>query len=367
MNNPHSSADHGIGDGHDSDRHRDLDRHEEGHALPGHDDHGHGGPDHGIGDGHDSDRHRDLDRHEGGHALPGHDDHGHGGHDHGIGHGHDGHGYAGEDISIAMVYPDFLYAGASAVAVALVASVLGCLLIWRRMAYFGDSLAHNAMIGIVIGIVLGIGIRAGMIISACIFALLLVLIQKKRRLTGDAALAVLAYGGFAVGILILTIMDKPQVDIHTILFGDVFAITRGESFITILISACVMAFVVWRWSDLILMIMDDDLARAEGLNTGRLAFLLNLITALMLVLTVPTAGILMVVAMMVIPASTARQWARTPESMVVLAAVLAVMQAIVGCVICAVFALPSGPVIVTLSTLSFAVLFPLSLALGKKE
>lgn len=278
-------------------------------------------------------------------------------------HGHD-HGFA--VFAMDMLDGTWALAIAGGIGIALLAGVLGCFIVWRRMAYFGDSLAHSSLLGIVLGMVSGIGIPIGVMLSAALFAVLLILLQQQRSLPGDTVLGVLAYGGFAAGLFFAAIWEVPVVDIHAFLFGNILAVTGAQVVGIYGVAALTLGWMIWCWPSLVLMSLDEDLARVEGVPVRSMVAILMILMALAVALAVKIAGILLVVAMMIIPAATARGLARTPEMMAVISSLLGVVSVIIGMILCAMFNVPSGPSIVIVAFALFSILFPYSLLRSKQ-
>ncbi|SDF57735.1 zinc transport system permease protein [Limimonas halophila] len=240
------------------------------------------------------------------------------------------------------------------VGVALVAGPLGCFVVWRRMAYFGTALAHNAFLGIALGVVLGIDPMFGIAAAAIVVALLLVLLQRQHVLADDTLMGILAHGGMATGLVVLSFLTGLRVDLLTYLFGDVLAVSWTDLLWIYGAGAVTLGALValWRW--LLMVSVHAELAAAEGIPVllVRLAFMLML--AVLVAIAMKIVGILLITSMLIIPAAAARRLADTPETMAVYAAGAGVLAVLGGMAGSMTWDIPSGPAIVVVAAILFA-------------
>ncbi len=242
----------------------------------------------------------------------------------------------------------------AALGVAVVAAPLGCFVVWRRMAYFGTSLAHTAFLGIALGIAIGVDPMFGIAAASIAVALLLVLLQRQRRLADDTLLGILAHGGMALGLVALSFLEGLRVDLLTYLFGDVLAVSWGDIAWIYAAGAAALLGLLALWRHLLLVSVHAELAAVEGVPVlaVRLAFMLML--AVMIAIAMKVVGILLITSLLIIPAAAARRFAATPERMAVLAAVAGVLAVIGGLAASVIWDVPSGPAIVAVAVLLFA-------------
>ncbi|MDD9818124.1 MAG: metal ABC transporter permease [Gammaproteobacteria bacterium] len=257
--------------------------------------------------------------------------------------------------------PSLPLALAAGIGMAPVAGALGCFVVWRRMAYFGDSLAHTALLGIALGLLGGFSTNLGTFIVCSVFALLLVWLQQKRMLATDTLLGIFAHVGLAVGMLTLSLLEQPEIDLHEYLFGDILTVRPAALYWIYGGSAIVLALLIANWPSLTLMTVHEGLAQAEGVKTFRMQLLLMLLMTAVVAISIRIVGILLIASLLIIPAATARQLARSPEAMTVFAALLGAVAVVIGILGSVRFDTPSGPSIVTVAALFFALLLPLSL------
>ena len=249
-------------------------------------------------------------------------------------------------------------------AVAAAAGPLGCLVVWRRMSYFGDTIAHGALPGVALGIALGMDPIFGVLAVAMAIALLVLLFQRGRRLPNDAILGMLSHSALSIGLIALAFMTSLRVDLTALLFGDVLAVSWAEVYATAGGAALIIALLALVWRPMVAASVDEDLARAEGVNVDALSVFFMLLVAAVVALAMKIVGVLLVTALIVIPAVTARRIARSPEQMAVAAPFAGVLAVGLGLALSLVLDTPSGPSIVVAA---FALFLAATAAMGLRR
>ena len=239
-------------------------------------------------------------------------------------------------------------------AVSLIAGVMGCFVVWRRMAYFGDSLAHSGLLGVALGFVVGMAYNVSIIIVCSIFALLLLWLQHKKVLATDTLLGILAHSALSIGMVTISVTGQ-RIDLHSILFGDILTITRYELWWIYIGGALVMILLLLNWSSLLLMTLQEDLAQAEEVNVLFCNLLLMFLMTMVVAVSIRSVGILLISSLLIIPAATARQLAVSPEGMALLSSFLGVTSVAFGIYFSFAFDAPSGPSIVVAAASLFTV------------
>ena len=258
------------------------------------------------------------------------------------------------------MFDDFMIRAALAgLGVALAAAPLGCFVIWRRMAYFGDATSHAAILGVALALATDLPIFAGVLAVALAMALIVATLSG-RAVSSDALLGVLAHAALAVGLVAVSLLPGVRVDLETYLFGEILAVGPGDLAVIWGGAALVVALVVWRWQGLLAATLSPDLAQASGVNPRREELILTLALAITVAVAIKVVGALLIAAMLVIPAATARPFAATPERMALLAGAIGALAALSG--LAGSFALdtPTGPSIVSAAALFFAAAMALS-------
>ena len=169
---------------------------------------------------------------------------------------------------VTVLDPFIIRAIVAGVGVALIAGVIGCFVVWRRMAYFGDSLAHSALLGIALGLATGISTNLGTVITCSLFALLLLWLQHKKVLATDTLLGILAHAALSIGVVTISIMGQ-RIDLHAYLFGDILTVTSRELWWIFTGGTIILIALLSNWSSLVLMTIHEDLAKAENVKTSQ--------------------------------------------------------------------------------------------------
>ncbi|MGV6808730.1 MAG: metal ABC transporter permease [bacterium] len=253
---------------------------------------------------------------------------------------------------------DFIWqAFLAGLALVLVSGVLGSLIIWRRMAYFGDTLSHSALLGVSMGFVLGINLSLSTLFICLFIALIMLWIQRQKQLGQDTLLGILAHASLAWGMLALSFLEGVRVDLMAYLFGDILAVSPTQLWIIWGLTLLILLSLIWLWRPLLALAVDESLARVEGVPVGLVSVIYLLLLALLVAIAMHIVGMLFMTAMLIIPAAAARPFARTPEQMVLLASLMGLIALSAGLIISLQWDTPTGPSIVASAT----VLFTLSL------
>jgi zinc transport system permease protein len=241
-----------------------------------------------------------------------------------------------------------------ALGVALVAAPLGCFVVWRRMAYVGDSLAHAALLGVAAGALLGIDMRIGVLAVGLAIALIIAGIERRARLATDTLLGIAAHGALALGFIAVTLVPGMRADIVGLLFGDVLALSWSDVAWIWAGAVSVLAALALLWRSLLLATIDEDLAAAEGVPTARMRMALMLLVAAAVALAMKAVGALLITALLLIPAATARRFARGPEGMALGAVLVGALSVAGGLGASLRFDIPAAPGIVAVALGLFA-------------
>ena len=239
------------------------------------------------------------------------------------------------------------------IGVACVAGPLGAFLVWRRMAYFGDTLAHSALLGVAMGLAWEWSLNAAVLSVCLLLGVSLHLLQRQKDLSSDTLLGILSHSSLALGLLVLSLTRPPQMDLSAYLFGDILLLTYDDLLWIYLGGAAVLAVLVTFWNPLLAMTVNEAVAQVEGVPVARMRFLLTILLAVLVAMAMKITGLLLITALLIIPAASARHWARTPEQMVLIASLLGVSAVLVGVALSALVDLPVGPAIVLCSACLF--------------
>jgi zinc transport system permease protein len=251
---------------------------------------------------------------------------------------------------------DFLWrALAAGIGVAVLSGPLGAFVVWRRLAYFGDTLAHAALLGVAVGLIAGVDFIIGVVAVCAAVAVLLVFLSEGRRFSGDTALGILSHGTLSIGLLAVALAEGPRVDLTAYLLGDILAVTGADLWAVYGLGLAVLAALIALWRPLLAVTVHEEVARVEGVPVRAVGIGFMILMAATVALAMKVVGILLVTGLLIVPAAAARRFARTPEAMAVLAAAAGVLAVAAGLGGSVVFDLPAGPAIIVAALALFAV------------
>ncbi len=259
-----------------------------------------------------------------------------------------------------FLLPDFLWrALLGGVGVALLAGPLGCFVVWRRMAYFGETLAHASFLGVGLGLLLHLEPMIGVAAVGVVIAILLARRHPAEGLAEDTLLGLLAHASLALGLVVLAFMEDVRVDLFAYLFGDILALRPQELLWIGLIDLLGFGILAILWQGLLALTVHEELAAVEGRRVMALRLGFMLVLALFVALAMKLVGILLTVAMLIIPAAAARRLARTPVQMAVGSAGIGVLAVMLGLFSSMQYNTPAGPSVVVVAALLFIALMAL--------
>ncbi|MEF3193198.1 MAG: metal ABC transporter permease, partial [Halothiobacillaceae bacterium] len=258
---------------------------------------------------------------------------------------------------IEFPLPDFLgYALLGGIGVALLSGPLGCFVVWRRMAYFGETLAHSSFLGVGLGLLLHLHPMIGVAAVGAVIAILLARRDPADGLAEDTLLGLLAHASLALGLVVLAFMEDVRVDLFAYLFGDILAL-RPEELVWIgLADVCGLALLAWLWRGLLSLTVHEELAAVEGRRVKLLRLGFMLVLVMFVALAMKLVGILLTVSMLIIPAAAARRLARTPLQMAVGASFIGALSVILGLTASLYYDTPAGPSMVVVAAALFLLL-----------
>lgn len=243
--------------------------------------------------------------------------------------------------------PEFLLrAWIAGLGIAAVAGPLGCFVVWRRMAYFGDTLAHSALLGVTLGLLVGANLLIAVAGVAVLIAVLIVLMQQQRRLPTDTILGILAHSSLAIGLVALGLAGSIRIDLLGYLFGDILAVGWSDIVAIGVGGTAVLVFLAAAWRWFLFATLHEEMASAEGAPVVALRLALMVLIALVIAAAMKLVGILLITAMLIIPAATVRPLARSPEEMAVLASIAGMLAVTLGLGLSWHVDTPAGPSIV---------------------
>lgn len=244
-----------------------------------------------------------------------------------------------------MIDDFMLRAALAVIALALATAPLGCFVIWRRMAYFGDATAHAAILGVAIAFAFNISIGIGVIAVALGMALSITALSNRGHAM-DGALGALSHSALAIGLVVISLIRNVRIDVEAYLFGDILAVSADDLTVIWLGALIVPALLLWRWQNLLTSTLNTEIARASGINPSREQMVLTISLAIVVALAIKIVGALLISAMLLIPPSAARNFARTPAGMVGLAVTFSIMAGLGGLWLSFGADTPAGPSVI---------------------
>ena len=247
-----------------------------------------------------------------------------------------------------------LRAALAGIGIAIAAGPLGCFIVWRRMAYFGEATAHASVLGIALSLAFSTPIFYGALLVSLVMAIIVSTLSS-RGYAMDTLLGVIAHSALAFGLVAVSFLSGVRIDVMAFLFGDILAVSKHDLLLIWVGSLVVMALIVWRWSPLLIATMNADLSHASGVKPKQEQLILTIILALFVAIAIKVIGIILIVAMLVIPAATALKLANTPEKMAIGAIIVGVVSTLGGLQLSFSFDTPTGPTIVCFAAILFLI------------
>lgn len=262
----------------------------------------------------------------------------------------------------------FVRALIAGIGLALVTGPVGCFVVWRRLSYFGETIAHSALLGVALAILLDLHLTIGIFATATAVVGLMYFLERRDTLPTDALLGLLAHGGIALGIVILSFFPGFRVDLHALLFGDILAVSHTDLAVIWIGGTAALGVLGWHWRALVAATVSADLADIAGLRPDRARLVFGILVAAIIAVAIKIVGVLLIVALMVIPAAAARRFAASPETMAAGASAVGILAVLGGLFGSMAWDTPSGPSIVVASLALFAVirLFPFAPKVRKR-
>lgn len=231
-------------------------------------------------------------------------------------------------------------------AVVLIAGPLGVFIIWRRMAYFGDTLSHSAILGVALGFLFSININIGILVSTVLVAILLILAQRQKQLGSDTLLGIMAHSALSLGLILISFVEGVRVDIDSWLFGDILSVSWNDLGMIAAGASIVLVVLAVIWKPLLSLTVHEELARVEGVNVPLVSAIYTLLIAVLVAIAMKIIGALLITSLLIIPAATARQFSRSPEQMALFSVILGMVAVVIGLGLSYLWDTPAGPSIV---------------------
>ena len=229
-----------------------------------------------------------------------------------------------------------LFAG---IGIALVTGPLGCFVVWRRLSYFGDTLAHSALLGVTIAYSFELNIAVSVFLVSSI--------------PGDALLGLLAHSSLAIGLVVIGFLSFIRFDVMGLLFGDILAVSLNDIIIIWIGGAIILLVLRLIWKSLFASTVNYELAEAEGLNPDKAKAIFTILMAAIIAISIKMVGLLLITGMLIIPAAMARNISNSPQQMILFSVIGGLLSVIIGLFTSLEFNTASGPSIIAASLFLF--------------
>lgn len=252
------------------------------------------------------------------------------------------------------MFDDFLFRALIAgVGIALVTGPLGCFVVWRRLSFFGDTLAHSALLGVLLSVSFDINISLSVFAVSSLVALFLLKLQNITNLASDSLLGLLSHSSLAIGLVVLGFLSFIRFDIMGVLFGDILSVSVNDLLI-IWIGGATILVVLWRiWKPLFAATVNYELAEAEGMQPDRINVIFTILLAALIAISIKMVGLLLITGMLIIPTAMARNLSNNPKQMVIFSIIGGLLSVFIGLYASFEINTASGPTIITVALILF--------------
>ncbi len=268
------------------------------------------------------------------------------------------------------MFDDFIIrAFVAGIGLALITGPLGCFIIWRRLSYFGDTIAHSALLGVVIAYAMNFNLIIAVFAVSCFIALSLLFLQKRTNLPDDALLGLLAHSVLAIGLVLLGIVSFIRIDLMGLLFGDILSVNITDVLFVWVGGSIVLIVLILIWRPLFAATVNLELAKAEGLNADLANAIFTILIASVIAISIKIVGILLITGLLIIPAAASRNLSSTPIQMALISSVIGLVSVVLGLQTSMIWNSPTGPTILAITLGVFILsLIPLKkLLISKKK
>lgn len=261
-----------------------------------------------------------------------------------------------EFIQDLMAYEFLQRAFVTSIIVGIICGVIGCFIVLRGMALMGDAISHAVLPGVAISYMLGINYFYGAVVSGILTAVGIGVINQNSRVKSDSSIGLVFSAAFALGIILIT-SAKSATDLTQILFGNVLSVRASDMWLTVAVGGIVLLAVLLFYKELLVSSFDETMAAAYGLKTRLIHYSIMVLLTLVTVASLQTVGVILVVSMLITPASTAYLLTNRLSTMIGLAMFFGALSSMIGLYVSFLYNLPSGPVIALATTSIFLLAF----------
>ena len=216
------------------------------------------------------------------------------------------------------------------IGIALVTGPLGCFVVWRRLSFFGDTLAHSALLGVLISITLDINVSLTIFVVASLVAILLLRLERTTNLAGDSLLGLISHSSLAIGLVILGFLSFIRFDVMGVLFGDILSVNSNDLLVIWIGGALILVVLSYIWKPLFASTVNYELAEAEGMKPERVNAIFTILLAALIAISIKMIGVLLITGLLIIPTAMARNLSDNPRQMVILSIIGGLLSVLIG-------------------------------------
>ena len=239
------------------------------------------------------------------------------------------------------------------IGIALVTGPLGCFVVWRRLSFFGDTLAHSALLGVLISITLDINVSLTIFVVASLVAILLLRLERTTNLAGDSLLGLISHSSLAIGLVILGFLSFIRFDVMGVLFGDILSVNSNDLLVIWIGGALILVVLSYIWKPLFASTVNYELAEAEGMKPVRVNAIFTILLAALIAISIKMIGVLLITGLLIIPTAMARNLSDNPRQMVILSIIGGLLSVLIGLYASFEINTSSGPSIVVVALILF--------------
>ena len=239
------------------------------------------------------------------------------------------------------------------IGIALVTGPLGCFVVWRRLSFFGDTLAHSALLGVLISITLYINVSLTIFVVASLVAILLLRLERTTNLAGDSLLGLISHSSLAIGLVILGFLSFIRFDVMGVLFGDILSVNSNDLLVIWIGGALILVVLSYIWKPLFASTVNYELAEAEGMKPERVNAIFTILLAALIAISIKMIGVLLITGLLIIPTAMARNLSDNPRQMVILSIIGGLLSVLIGLYASFEINTSSGPSIVVVALILF--------------
>ncbi|AYY62179.1 MULTISPECIES: metal ABC transporter permease [Staphylococcus] len=254
----------------------------------------------------------------------------------------------------------------TSILVGIVCGTMGSIIVLRGLSLMGDAMSHAVLPGVALSFLFNIPMFIGALVTGMLASLFIGFITSNSKTKPDAAIGISFTAFLASGVIIISLINS-TTDLYHILFGNLLAITHQSFWTTIVITVLVILLIIIFYRPLMISTFDSTFSRMSGLNTTIIHYFVMLLLALVTVASIQTVGIILVVALLITPASTAFLISKQLYTMMVIASIISVISSIIGLYFSYIYNIPSGATIVICTFMIYIVTLSITRIKNKQK